>query len=141
MKNLIFLFMCFVNMYAFTQEETKPEPAHVPVVEEKQEIVGEKNEKEAQFPGGPMELQKFFAQHLMYPQESIEKDEQGNVYVQFNVEVTGEISDIVVLRGVSENLDREARRIIRSMPKWIPAESEGQFIKSRVILPIKFRLK
>ncbi|MBU2019585.1 MAG: energy transducer TonB [Bacteroidetes bacterium] len=108
-------------------------------VEVKEEII-EFPDVEAQFPGGAAELQKWIAQNVQYPQTSIEMNEQGKVYLSFVVESNGDISNITVERGVSGDLDREAKRLVRSMPKWVPGEASGRKAKTRCRLPINFTL-
>lgn len=134
------------------KENTEREPEVVVVItppdipkgpETKVEIVEEVIEfpdVEAQFPGGAAELQKWIAKNVQYPQTAIEMNEQGKVYLSFVVESSGEISNIVVERGVSADLDREAKRLARSMPKWTPGEAGGKKAKTRCRLPINFTL-
>jgi protein TonB len=108
-------------------------------VEVKEEII-EFPDVEAQFPGGMAELQKYIASNINYPQTAIEMNEQGKVYLSFVVEPNGEITNIVVERGVSSDLDREAKRVIRGMPKWTPGEAGGKKARTRCRLPINFTL-
>jgi|TARA_R110000737_G_scaffold53512_1_gene75135 protein TonB len=121
-----------------------PPPPPVPKgpetkVEVKEEII-EFPDVEAQFPGGMAELQKYIASNINYPQTSIEMNEQGKVYLSFVVEPDGTISNIVVERGVSSDLDREAKRVVRGMPKWTPGEAGGKKARTRCRLPINFTL-
>ncbi|MGJ8661446.1 MAG: energy transducer TonB [Bacteroidota bacterium] len=121
-----------------------PPPPPVPKgpetkVEVKEEII-EFPDVEAQFPGGPAELQRYIASNINYPQTSIEMNEQGKVYLSFVVEPDGEISNIVVERGVSTDIDREAKRVVRSMPKWTAGEAGGKKARTRCRLPINFTL-
>jgi len=108
-------------------------------VEVKEEII-EFPDVEAQFPGGMAELQRYIASNINYPQTSIEMNEQGKVYLSFVVEPNGDISNIVVERGVSTDLDREAKRVVRGMPKWTPGEAGGKKARTRCRLPINFTL-
>lgn len=108
-------------------------------VEVKEEVI-EFPDVEAQFPGGAAELQRWIADNVQYPQTSIEMDEQGRVYLSFVVESDGSISNIAIERGVSPDLDREAKRLVRSMPKWTPGEAGGRKARTRCRLPINFTL-
>jgi len=108
-------------------------------VEIKEEVI-DFPDVEAQFPGGAAELQKWIAQNVQYPQTSIEMNEQGKVYLSFVVEPDGSVSNIVVERGVSADLDREAKRLARSMPKWTAGEAGGKKARTRCRLPINFTL-
>lgn len=96
---------------------------------------------EAQFPGGNAELQKWIAKNVNYPQTSIEMNEQGKVYVSFVIEEDGSVSGVVVEKGVSADLDKEAKRLIRSMPKWTAGENEGEKARTRCRIPINFSLQ
>ncbi len=95
---------------------------------------------EASFPGGAAALQSFIVNNIQYPETSIDMDEQGKVYLSFVVGADGSISQVKVERGVSKDLDREAKRVVRSMPKWIPGEAKGKKVPTRCRLPIVFTL-
>jgi protein TonB len=130
-------------------EETIPTPvvevipeitvAEETVIEVEEEVI-EFPDVEATFPGGAAELQKFIKENVQYPQTSIEMNEQGRVYLSFVVEPDGSISNIAVERGVSADLDREAKRVVRQMPKWVPGEAKGKKARTRCRLPINFTL-
>ena len=94
-------------------------------------------DKRAQFPGGPDSLKYFIERNLCYPPSWAEL--QGSVYVQFIVEKDGSISDVKVIRSLEPPWDDEAVKGVRSMPKWIPAEKDGKAVRSRFILPVRFR--
>jgi len=96
---------------------------------------------EATFPGGAAALQKWIADNVQYPQVSQELGEQGKVYVSFVVEPDGKVSNVQVERGVSDDLDREAKRVVRNMPAWIPGEAGGKKSRTRCRLPIVFTLQ
>jgi protein TonB len=94
-------------------------------------------EIDAQFPGGMVEMKKFIASNLKYPNREVSY--QGKVYVSFVVGKDGGIEDEKVFRGVSKELDAEALRVIRAMPNWIPAENNGKIVAAKVRLPISFK--
>ena len=96
---------------------------------------------EAVFPGGAAELQKWINSNVQYPQTSIEMNEQGRVYLSFVVEANGEVSDVKIERGVSKDLDKEAKRVARKMPKWEAGEVSGKKVRTRCRLPIIFTLE
>jgi protein TonB len=98
-------------------------------------------EVEAIFPGGNEAMIKFIEDNIKYPEIDRELGNQGRVYVQFIIEKDGSLSNLEVMRGVSESLDREAKRVIRLMPKWTPREIRGKAVRSRSLLPIKFILE
>lgn len=95
---------------------------------------------DAMFNGGTVELIKWINDNVTYPQESIEIGDQGLVYLSFVVEQDGSISNIEIERGVSTALDREAKRLVRKMPKWKAGEAKGLPVRSRCRLPINFEL-
>ena len=94
-------------------------------------------DKKALFPGGSDSLKSFIERNLCYPPSWAEL--QGSVYVQFIVEKDGSISDVKVRRSLEPPWDDEAVKVVRSMPKWIPAEKDGKAVRSRFILPVRFR--
>jgi len=96
---------------------------------------------EAEFPGGSGAMQSWISNSVHYPESSIEMNEQGRVYLSFVVEPNGEITNIVVERGVSQDLDREAKRVVRSMPRWNPGFADGSKVRTRCHLPITFTLE
>jgi TonB family protein len=94
-----------------------------------------------QFPGGDMALHQFIGNNLIYPVKAQESGIQGRVILQFEIDEKGEIHNIVVVRSISKELDEEAIRILKSMPKWIPGKQRGKAVKVKYTLPISFRLK
>ena len=92
------------------------------------------------FPGGEQELYKYMAMNIHYPQEAIDTNTQGRVLVGFTVETDGSLSDVKVLRGVSNALDAEAIRVVSAMPKWEPAKKDGKAVRVALSLPIGFKL-
>ena len=109
------------------------------VVVEEEEII-EFPDVEAEFIGGPQALMQYIQKNVQYPATSIEMNEQGKVYLSFVVEPDGSITNVAVERGVSPDLDREAKRVIRVMPKWKPGESKAKKSRTRCRLPINFQL-
>lgn len=95
---------------------------------------------EASFPGGAAALQRWISENVQYPQASIEMNEQGKVYLSFVVETDGSISNISIDRGVSPDLDKEAKRVLRKMPNWEAGEAKGKKARTRCRLPINFTL-
>ncbi len=95
---------------------------------------------EATFMGGAAAMQKWIAENVQYPQTAIEMNEEGKVYLSFVVEPDGSISNITIDRGVSSDLDKEAKRLVRKMPNWSPGEAKGKKARTRCRLPINFTL-
>lgn len=94
-----------------------------------------------QFPGGQKAMLDYLAKSIKYPVESIEKKEEGRATVSFTIEKDGSLSDIVVVRGVSPALDKEAIRIVKEMPKWIPGKSKGEVVRVKYTIPIVFKMQ
>ena len=111
-----------------------------PIIEVIEEEIIEFPDVEAEFIGGAQALMKYIQTNIQYPPTSIEMNEQGKVYLSFVVEPDGSISNVVVERGVSPDLDKEAKRVVRSMPNWKPGESKGKKSRTRCRLPINFQL-
>jgi protein TonB len=133
------------------RENTEEEPITVvevpPVVEVAEETIIIVEEEiiefpdvEAEFIGGAQAMMKYIQQNILYPPTSIEMNEQGKVYLSFVVEADGSISNVSIERGVSKDIDNEAKRIVRSMPKWTPGEAKGKKSRTRCRLPINFQL-
>lgn len=97
-------------------------------------------EKPAQFPGGEQAMRKFLSENVMYPAIARQNGIQGRVLCQFIVNKDGSISDVTVVRSVDPSLDREAIRLIKSMPKWQPGEQRGKLVRTKFTLPINFSL-
>lgn len=96
---------------------------------------------EAEFPGGYEEWKKYLLSELKYPEISLEMGNQGIVYVTFVIEIDGSVSDVKVLKGVSFDIDREAKRVIRNSPKWIPGRIAKSNVRTRLSIPINFVLQ
>lgn len=94
----------------------------------------------AMYVGGYPEMVKFIVSKIDYPEEAKRFGDQGTVYVSFVVEKDGSVSNVGIERGVSADLDKEAKRIVRSFPNWIPGEYQYRKVRTRVRLPITFSL-
>lgn len=98
-------------------------------------------DQEAEFPGGMAAMKQYLADNIKYPEIAMEMGDQGKVFVEFVVEKDGSITQIKILRGVSKEIDREAKRVVSGMPKWAPAESKGESVRARCRVPINFILQ
>ena len=98
-------------------------------------------EQQPLFPGGPTALMKYLSENTKYPVVAQENGVQGRVTVQFVVEKDGSISDVHVLRGVDPSLDREAVRVVKSMPRWTPGKQNGITVRVNYRVPVLFRLQ
>ena len=115
-----------------------------PVVEEEEPVEEEifmVVEQMPEFPGGMAELMKFLSKNIKYPTIAQENGIQGRVIVQFVVNQDGSIVDPVVMRSVDPYLDKEALRVISSMPKWKPGMQRGKAVRVKYTVPVTFRLQ
>ena len=91
------------------------------------------------FPGGDKAMYEFLAKNLKYPQAAKDSNIQGTVYVQFVVEKDGSIVESKVLRDIGGGCGKEALRVVKLMPKWIPRKQGGKQVRSEFTLPIVFQ--
>ena len=94
-----------------------------------------------EYPGGVSAMMSFIGKNLVYPEVSQENGIQGRVVVQFVINVDGTVSDIKVVKSVDPYLDKEAIRVVGSMPKWKPGTQEGKPVRVKYTVPINFRLQ
>ena len=102
--------------YAFEQVEVKPE-----------------------FPNGNDGLVKYLSENIKYPKKALKNGVTGKVFVQFVIDKTGKVTNVVAVRGVDKSLDKEAVRVIKSMPKWKPGMKDGNPVKVKYTIPINFK--
>ena len=93
------------------------------------------------FPGGPSALMEYLHDHVKYPVVAQENGVQGRVFVSFIVERDGSITDVRVVRSVDPSLDREAARVVSSMPRWTPGKQNGSAVRVKYNVPVSFRLQ
>jgi protein TonB len=94
-----------------------------------------------QFPGGESALMKFLGEQIQYPATAIDDGIHGKVIVQFVVDTAGEIEQVEILKGVRDDLNKEAIRVIKLMPKWIPGRQRNKPVSVRYRLPVSFVLE
>lgn len=125
-------------------EETVIEIA--PVIEQEEEVVEDTKvftivEDMPEFPGGMPALLNYIGTHIKYPVVAAENGIQGRVTVGFVVDTDGSVSNATVLRGVDDNLDKEALRVVNSLPKFKPGMQGGKAVRVSYSVPINFRLE
>lgn len=98
-------------------------------------------EQMPQFPGGPAELLKYIAKHLRYPVVAQENGIQGRVILRFVVSAQGQVENVTVLRSLDPSCDKEAVRVVQSLPKWIPGKQNGRNVPVYYTCPIVFKLQ
>ena len=94
-----------------------------------------------QYPGGQIAMLKYIMENIKYPKQIMEEGIQGRVTVSFIVEKDGRVSNVRLLRSVQPSLDKEAIRVVKSMPKWTPGKQNGKPVRVRFNLPVMFKLK
>ena len=114
-------------------EEKKPEPV--------KEEVFRAVEQMPRFPGGEQALMKYLSTHINYPTMAMENNVQGRVVVQFVVTKTGKIGEVKVVRSVDRDLDKEAVRVCKTLPDFIPGKMNGQAVNVWYTLPVSFKLQ
>lgn len=112
-----------------------------PEVKHKEEEIFVAVEQQAEFPGGQAALMKWLSQNVRYPETAQQNDVQGRVIVKFVVEKDGSIGTATILKGVDKDLDREALRVVKKMPKWQPGKNNGVAVRSYFNLPVVFKLQ
>ena len=127
-------------------ENTTVEIQEVVDVVQEEEVVEEPQvffivEDMPEFPGGELALRKYIAENVRYPEMAKENDIQGTVYVRFVVDTDGSVKNVEVIRGVDQLLDKEAIRVVQSLPKWKPGKQRGKAVKVSHSVPIKFALQ
>ena len=93
------------------------------------------------YPGGDAALMGYLRDNIHYPTVAAENGVQGRVVVGFVVERDGSITDVKVLRSVDSSLDREAMRVVKSMPRWTPGKQNGSAVRVKYQVPVTFRLQ
>ena len=98
-------------------------------------------EQMPQFPGGDAALMKYLSSHINYPPMAAENNVQGKVILQFVVEKDGRVGEVKVARSVDKDLDKEAIRVVKSLPKFTPGRQNGQAVRVWYTLPVTFKLQ
>ena len=127
------------NIFIEHRVEIKVEPE--PVAEPKTEEIFKSVEQMPQFPGGEAALMKFLSSHINYPPMAAENNVQGKVIVQFVVDKTGKVGEVKVVRNVDKDLDNEAIRVCKALPKFTPGRQNGRPVSVWYTLPIQFKLQ
>ena len=117
-------------------------PVEAPVEEEEEEVIFVVVESMPEFPGGQQAMMRYIGENIKYPVIAQENGIQGRVICQFVIEKDGKVTDIQVVRSSGEpSLDKEAVRVINSMPKWKPGKQRGKPVRVKYTIPVNFRLQ
>ncbi|MBP3789015.1 MAG: TonB family protein [Prevotella sp.] len=98
-------------------------------------------EQMPEFPGGQAALLKWIGDNIKYPAIAEENGIQGRVVCTFVVERDGSVTDVQVARSIDPSLDKEAIRVLKKMPKWIPGKQNGSAVRVKYTVPVTFRLQ
>ncbi len=119
----------------------KEEVIAAPKVEEEGPVSIAMVEQKPEFPGGEAAMYKWLGDNINYPPAASEEGVQGRVVVEFVVGKHGSITNVRVVRPRHPALDKEALRVVKAMPKWVPGRNNGQPVKVTYTLPVTFRLQ
>ena len=86
-------------------------------------------------------MQEWVYKYLKYPESAIREGIQGRVMVDFIIDKDGKVTDVRVIKGVSEELDAEAVKVISASPKWKPGRMNGNKVRASMTVPVEFRLE
>lgn len=100
---------------------------------------GKSVEQVPQFPGGEAALMKYLMSHTNYPPMAAESDIDGRVIVQFVIDTTGKVGEVKVVQSANQYLDREAVRVVKSLPKFTPGQQNGKPVDVWYVLPVNFQ--
>ncbi|MEZ0607112.1 TonB family protein [Fibrella sp. WM1] len=118
----------------------KPSPEPYRIAPRQQGTVYTVVQQQPRFPGGMPKLFQFLGRTLRYPEEAVQKNVMGKVFVAFVVNADGRIDRIQVLKGIGAGCDEEAVRVVSLMPKWIPGKQNGKAVAVKYNLPISFQI-
>ena len=134
---IFFVAVVFLLSCAAGKVQAETLYANEPVCEIVEDVIYEIPEIRAEFPGGMTELWRFIQQNLRFPVVA-GGSFGGTVIVLFVIRKDGSITDIEIIRSPDPIFNREAIRIVETMPKWTPAKNNGEKVNSRFALPIRF---
>lgn len=94
------------------------------------------------YPGGQTALENYMNSNVEYPQTAIDNNSEGTVNVQFIVDENGKVTNAkIVGKGLENDLDNEAVKVVSNMPKWTPGKVKGKNVKTRMVLPVTYKLE
>lgn len=99
----------------------------------------EKVDIPAEFPGGINKAREFIANNIRYPEEAVENEVNGTVQVKFTIEIDGSLTNIVIIKKLGYGCDEEVIRVLKRMPKWMPAKLKGKYVRSYYTMPVSFK--
>lgn len=149
MKVLSLIF-CFVGTIAIGQEELpaiwrgKNEEIPLPeIIKDEPDSLKlvEFPDEQAEFPGGTSEFNRYILTNLKVSDSVLLEGPFSKIYARFVVEIDGSITNVEILRGVHPEIDREVKRVLRTMPRWTPAKQQGKAVRSKYVVPIRIHFQ
>ncbi len=136
-KSLVVLAVMAAGVMPATFADDMSTPDCVRVIQEPEHVFTAVEEMPV-FNGNLIE---WLSENVRYPETAVENNIQGRVIVQFVVEKDGHISNVTVARGVDKDLDLEAVRVVKTMPRWKPGKNGGKPVRCQYVLPVVFKLQ
>ena len=140
-KHLLIVAMLLSMTATLSAQNNKSEQERLPVkAEERSPEVCTIPEQMPVFPGGESALLAYVAQHLKYPKQAIRHRVQGIVQLRFVVLENGRIGKVQIIKSLESHCDAEAKRVVKSLPRFIPGKQQGKAVRVLYTLPIRFQL-
>ena len=129
-----------IEKEAEVDDTESDEDVEIEIEEESDEEFFMVVENMPEFPGGDLGLMKYIQKNVKYPAIAKEYNITGKVYVSFIVDKSGSVTNVKIVRGVDKNLDAEAMRVVKSLPKYKPGKQRGKSVRVMFTIPINFTL-
>ena len=144
MKRIIYIIICSFSLVSCQLNTGKTNNDSIQLSDSTQ-VIGDNHtykivDSWASFPGGDSALLQHIKSNAIYPESAVLAKTEGRIFISFIVRKDSSIDNIKIIRGVSLELNNECVRIVKSFPKWIPAERKGQLVDFGYILPIYFQI-
>ena len=141
LRHLLIVAMLSSMTATLSAQNNKSEQERLPVKEEERSSeVCTIPEQLPVFPGGESALLAYVAQHLKYPEQAIRDSVQGVVQLRFVVLENGRIGDVQIIKSLEPHCDAEAKRVVKSLPRFIPGKQGGKAVRVWYTLPIRFMI-
>ncbi|NME71246.1 energy transducer TonB [Flammeovirga aprica] len=143
MRLIIPILLCFCSLTSFGQinsDNTNQGASKITSAKADSLENLEQWKSDPEFPGGPTALSKFLNDHIEIDGEDLGDQRQKKVFVMFTITENGNIEDVMVLKGISEKMDKKIKEIFQIMPLWKPAYLYGKPVRSRYSYPLLIKL-
>jgi len=139
MKKFQYLLLLLLFVGSFTTAYCQSAESEKSTKEDTEEVLSVVDEM-PEFPGGMEKMMAFLSKEIVYPKSAVDANQEGKVYVLFIVSKRGKLSDFEIVRGLGNELDNEALRAVKNMPKWKPGKQGSKRVKVKVVIPIEFKI-